>query len=65
MKTDEFKSELKKSFLNNDLPKDLKQRIELFMTNSNLSLAQKTDMIKLLEETYNEGFTGSMYVDSE
>jgi hypothetical protein len=65
MKTEVFKSELEKSFLNNDLTRDLKQKIELFLANSNLSLGQKTDIVKLLEETYNEGFTGSIYIDLE
>lgn len=65
MKTDVFKSELEQSFLTNDLSKDLKQRIELFLANTNLSSKQKTDIIKLLEETFNEGYTTSIYIDQE
>lgn len=65
MKTDVFKSELEQSFLTNDLSKDLKQRIELFLANTNLSSTQKTELVKILEEVFDEGYVTEMYIDQE
>ena len=48
------------SFLRQDLSQDLKEKVTLFLTNSNLDKLQQKDIIELLEDVWHEAFAEGM-----
>ncbi|MFA5152804.1 MAG: hypothetical protein WC554_09610 [Clostridia bacterium] len=51
---------IEKSKLYLNLSKNLLNRIDLFLCNTDLSNSQKETIIKLLEESYNSGYENAL-----